>query len=82
MGDDIVTLRNAKARLSELTERAAAGETIVIAKHGKPVARLSAPVTERKPVNLAALRKLTQAMPRQPEGAGRFLRRLRDRSRY
>lgn len=82
MDDDIVTLRNAKARLSELTERAAAGETIVIAKRGKPVARLSAPVTERKPVNLAVLRKLTRAMPRQSEGAGRFLRRLRDQSRY
>ncbi|HET6469984.1 MAG TPA: type II toxin-antitoxin system prevent-host-death family antitoxin [Geminicoccaceae bacterium] len=30
----------AKARLSELLERVAAGETVVITRHGRPVARL------------------------------------------
>ena len=33
-------LYDAKTRLSELVDRAAAGEEIVIAKAGKPVARL------------------------------------------
>ncbi len=33
----------AKARLSELIERVAAGEEIVITRHGTPVARLVAP---------------------------------------
>jgi prevent-host-death family protein len=33
-------LYDAKTRLSELVDRAAAGEEIVIAKHGKPLARL------------------------------------------
>jgi prevent-host-death family protein len=33
-------MREAKARLSQLVERAEAGEDIVIARHGKPVARL------------------------------------------
>ena len=30
----------AKARLSELLDRVAAGETVVITRHGRPVARL------------------------------------------
>lgn len=82
MDDEIVAFRDAKARLSELTERAANGETIVIAKHGKAVARLSPPAVARKPVDLARLRELTRNMPRQSESAGRFMRRLRDGERY
>lgn len=35
-----VNIYDAKTRLSELVDRAAAGEEIVIAKAGKPVARL------------------------------------------
>lgn len=35
-----VNIYDAKTRLSELVERAAAGEEIVIAKAGRPVARL------------------------------------------
>lgn len=37
---DTINLYDAKTRLSELVERAAAGEEIVIAKAGKPKARL------------------------------------------
>ena len=37
---DTVNLYNAKTHLSELVERAAAGEEIVIAKAGKPKAKL------------------------------------------
>jgi prevent-host-death family protein len=37
---EFINLYAAKTRLSELVERAAAGEEIVIAKAGKPVARL------------------------------------------
>lgn len=35
-----VNIAEAKARLSELVERAASGEEILIARHHKPVARL------------------------------------------
>lgn len=38
----IVNVQNAKTHLSRLIEEAAAGEEIVIGKHGKPMARLSA----------------------------------------
>lgn len=38
----VSTLRDAKARLSELVQRAAEGEDIVITVRGEPMARLSA----------------------------------------
>jgi len=37
---DTVNIHEAKTHLSRLVERAAAGEEIVIAKAGKPIARL------------------------------------------
>ena len=43
MTDTVVSLAQAKARLSELTERVAQGETVIITKRGKPVAQMSAP---------------------------------------
>jgi len=39
---DPINLYEAKTKLSELVDRAAAGEEIVIARHGRPVARLVA----------------------------------------
>ena len=39
---DQINLYEAKTKLSELVDRAAAGEEIVIARHGRPVARLIA----------------------------------------
>ena len=39
---DTINIYDAKTRLSELVQRAAAGEEIVIAKNGKPTARLVA----------------------------------------
>ena len=41
-------LYDAKMRLSELVDRAAAGEEIVIAKNGRPLARLG-PIPAEKP---------------------------------
>lgn len=82
MTDQTVSLRDAKARLSELAERAAEGMDSIIAKHGKPAARLTTAQRIRKPVDLAILQALVRGMPRQPEGAGRALRRLRNHSRY
>lgn len=43
----IVNIHEAKTHLSELLERVKAGEEIVIAKAGKPVARLSPFSTEQ-----------------------------------
>ncbi len=53
---DTINLYEAKTNLSQLVERAARGEEIVIAKAGRPLARL-VPVTKRtapRPLGLLA----------------------------
>jgi prevent-host-death family protein len=45
---DIVNIYNAKTQLSRLVERAAAGEEILIARAGKPLARLG-PIDRHQP---------------------------------
>jgi prevent-host-death family protein len=79
---DGVTLADAKAHLSELVSRVAAGESIEITRRGKTVARLVPAEAPRKRVDAAALRKITDAMPMQAETAGDFIRRMRDEDRY
>jgi prevent-host-death family protein len=53
---DTVNLYEAKTNLSQLVERAARGEEIVIAKAGRPLARLVplAKRTSRRPLGLLA----------------------------
>lgn len=77
-----VTLADAKRRLGELVERAAAGDSVLITRRGKPVAQITAVETPRKRIALSALRAMTDAMPPQPESARDFLRRTRDGERY
>lgn len=80
MGD--VTLAAAKAHLSELVERATKGESVRITRRGKPVARITGIDRERKPIDLASMRALTNAMPLQNEPTRSWLRSVRDASRY
>ncbi len=77
-----VNLAEAKARLSELVERALSGDTVRILRRGKPVAQITAIRQPRKRVDLKALRAVTKAMPRQRESARALIRRMRDESRY
>lgn len=44
----VVNIHNAKTQFSKLLERVASGEEVIIAKAGKPVARL-VPFIEKKP---------------------------------
>ncbi len=77
-----IPLAEAKARLSELIVRAAAGEPIRITKRGKPVAQIN-PITKTlKPFDTAAIEALTAGWPLQAESAGDFVRRMRDEDRY
>ena len=55
---EIVNLYDAKAKLSRLIDRAAAGEEIVIARAGKPLIRL-VPVDDLRPREPGLLRGLT-----------------------
>lgn len=79
-----VSLQDAETRLSELIDRASAGESICITRDGKPVAQLSAVIVPkpRKPIDIEALRALTEKMPRQAQSAGEFVRAMRDSDRY
>ena len=45
---EIVNIAAAKARLPELVERASSGEEIVLARNGKPKAKLVPIVTKKK----------------------------------
>ncbi|MBF0375557.1 MAG: type II toxin-antitoxin system prevent-host-death family antitoxin [Alphaproteobacteria bacterium] len=78
----MVDLALAKAHLGELVELAASGEAVCITRGGKPVARLTAVDTPRPPIDVSALRALTDSMPMQTEAAGDFVRRMRDDDRY
>ena len=77
-----VNLADAKARLSELVARAAAGDRICITRRGKPIAQLTAVEAPRKPIDFAAVREFTQSMPFQEQSAGEFIRQMRDEDRY
>lgn len=78
---DGINLADAKAHLSELVERAAAGDTIDILRRGKPVARLEPAKRPRKAIDAKRLRQLTESLPLQAETAGDFTRAMRDNDR-
>lgn len=77
-----INLAEAKAHLSELVERAAAGETVEIMRRGKTVAQLTAPDRPKRPIDVNELKSLTKQTKRQEEGAAKFIRRMRDDARY
>ncbi len=79
---DSMNLADAKAQLSALVDRVEAGDTINITRRGKPVARLSAVTSPRKPVSLDALQALTQTLPQQTESAADLIRAMRDGDRF
>ena len=58
---EVVNLYEAKTRLSALVDRAAAGEEIVIAKAGKPLAKLvplPRPATPRRPAGALKIERI------------------------
>jgi prevent-host-death family protein len=77
-----VNLADAKAHLSELVTRAAAGEPVWIMRRGKPVAQLSAIDLGRKRIDPSVLQAMTDTMPMQSESVRAFVRRMREDERY
>ena len=77
-----ISLADAKAQLSELVERAAAGKSVCITRRGKAVAQITAIDAPRKRIDVRALKAMTDAMPVQAESARDFIRRMRDEDRY
>ncbi len=71
-----VTVVEAKAHLSELLDKVESGEEVVITRHGRPVAQLSAARKAKLPVrDLSAFRA---TMPRMKHSSAVLLRKMRD----
>jgi prevent-host-death family protein len=71
-----VNLAQAKAHLSELLDRVEAGEDILITRHGRPIAQVSAVAAAKTPVrSLAAFRA---RMPHWRASSADLLREARD----
>ena len=65
-----VNLYDAKNQLSALVDQAAAGEEIVIAKHGRPMARLvpiPRPKRRRKPAGALGITYIASDAPLPPD---------------
>lgn len=73
-----VSLAEAKARLSSILDRVEAGETFVITRHGKPVARVSAAESKKQPIPFEELAAFRASMPKLPVSTTELLRALRD----
>lgn len=78
----VVSLAEAKAHLSALVDRVESGDTITITRRGKEVARLTQADDALRPIDVDALRALTNTMPLQAQGARSFVREMRDDERY
>jgi prevent-host-death family protein len=82
MSEAVTNLKDAKARLSELVDRAQAGETVTITRRGQVVAQLTASPAARQPIDLVTLRELSVRLPMTNQDAGQLIRQLRDDVRY
>ena len=77
---EAISFTEAKAHLSELLDRAEAGETIEITRRGKTAAKLSPPgPPPRQKIDVDALRTLTDSQKMQDSDS---VRRMRDVARY
>lgn len=75
-------LADAKAHLSELVDRAEAGETITITRRGRRAARLIPSEAAKQPVNAELLANLVKGITPQKRSAGGIVRAMRDTDRY
>ena len=79
---EAVNLADAKAHLSELVDRAEAGETVEILRRGKPAARLAPAKAAKLRVDGALLAKSASHSAQQSDNAAALVRKMRDDARY
>jgi prevent-host-death family protein len=58
-----VSIADAKNRLPELIRAVESGETVVITRHGKPVAQLASAPKERRKARLGGMKDRIQLLP-------------------
>ncbi|NWO05993.1 MAG: type II toxin-antitoxin system prevent-host-death family antitoxin [Alteromonadaceae bacterium] len=73
-------VRETREKLSNLLDAVECGEEIVILRHGKPAARLTAP--QAQPVSFPDRSQLRESLPASPETSGQAVRNLRDEERF
>ena len=71
-----VSLAQAKAKLSEILNRVESGEDVVVTRHGKPIASISAVRAPKQP--LKSLATFRAKMPRWRGPSAELLREMRD----
>ncbi len=71
-----VSLAEAKTHLSDILDRVEAGETVVITRRGRPVARVTPAEKEKKPLPLEELARFRESMPSFP--ASKMISEMRD----
>jgi prevent-host-death family protein len=57
-----VNIYDAKTRLSQLVDKAAAGEDVVVSRNGKPLVRITA-LVENRPIKFGVLRGKVKIAP-------------------
>lgn len=58
-----VSIAEAKNRLPELIRAVEGGEKVVITRHGKPVAQITPPPSERRQIQWGAMRDRIKLLP-------------------
>ncbi len=53
---ETVNIYEAKTRLSQLVDKAAAGEDVVVSRNGKPLVRITALTSEKRPIKFGVLK--------------------------
>lgn len=77
-----MNLADAKARFSEVVDRAVAGESVDILRRGKLVARVVPVERELKKIDVADLRAFVATLPWQEQSSVELLREMREDDRY
>ncbi|MEO7179109.1 MAG: type II toxin-antitoxin system prevent-host-death family antitoxin [Allosphingosinicella sp.] len=75
---DGVNLSDAKAKLSDLVDRAVSGEEVTILRRGKAVARIVGIESPYKPLDVNALRAHTSKIQQSGVSGVEILREMRD----
>jgi prevent-host-death family protein len=58
-----VSIAEAKNRLPEMIRAVEAGESVIITRHGKPVAQISPPPPERRQARLGGMKERIRLLP-------------------
>lgn len=75
-----INVRETREKLSNLLDAVASGEEIVILRHGKPAARLTAAQPEK--IRFPDRSTLRASLPPAQESSANAVRNLRDEERY